>query len=181
MLNKQMCSIKRVAWLQMLSNMRLEAGWEQGTAAAFYCSTMQALCQTLQAAAQAAPPDVATHPQFAALATDALLASMALSSCIHSAGVHSPGSDQDHTPHSPDSSQGEQGGPRVMGGQHEQGGLPPGCGAEGVQQLQAGLESVCHAGRQLISKCCGVIQMQMGTAVMLAALAVVQCAPPGEV
>lgn len=164
----------------MLSNMRLEASWEQGTAATFYCSTIQALCQVLQAAAQAAPPDIATHPQFAALATDALLASMALSSCIHSTGMHSPGSDGDHTAHRQESSQGEQRGPRVMGDQHEQGVLPPGCTSEGVQQLQAGLESVCHASRQLVRKCCGAIQMQMGTAAMLAALAVVQCAPPGE-
>lgn len=159
----------------MLSNMRQEVSWEQGTAAAIYCSTIQALCQTLQAAAQAAPPDIATHPQFAALATDALLASMALSSCMHSRG-----GDENHTPHSPESSQGEPGGPRVMGAQHEQGGLPPGCSAEGVQQLQAGLESACHAGRQLLRKCCGAIRMQMGTSVMLAALAVVQCTPPGE-
>ena len=180
-LTKLTCSITEGACLQMLSNMRSEAGWEQGTAPAFYCSTIQALCQTLQAAAEAAPPDIATHPQFAALATDALLASMALSSCIDSPSMHSPSGDEDHTAHKQESGQGEQGGPRVKGGQHEQGGLPPGCTSEGVQELQTGLESVCHAGGQLLRKCRGAIQMQMGSAVMLAALAVVQCASPGDV
>ena len=161
--------------------MRLEASWEQGTAAASYCSTTQALCQTLQAASQAVTPDIASHPQFTTLATDALLASMALSSCIQPAAMPSSGSGHRDTAHSRESHHDEHARARVMGEEHEQGGLPPGCSAKGVQQLQAGLESVCHSGRQLLSRCCGWMQMQMGTAVMLAALAVVQAAPPGEV
>ena len=160
--------------------MRLDASWAQGTAAASYCSTTQALCQTLQAASQAVPPDIAAHPQFTTLATDALLTSMSLSSCTP-ADWHSSGSDHKDTAHSQENGHGGRGGARVMGPEHEQGALLPGCGAEGVQQLQAGLESVCHAGRQLLRRCCGVMQMQMGTAVMLTALAVIQCAPPGEV
>ena len=164
----------------MLSNMRLETSWEQGTAAKSYCSTTQALCQTLQAASQAAPPDIVAHPQFTTLATDALLACMALSSCTQPAGMHSSASHHGDTAHSRENGQDEYEGPGVMGEEHEQGGLPPGVGAEGVQQLQGGLESVCHAGRQLLRSCCGMMQMQMGTAVMLAALAVVRCAPPGE-
>ena len=161
--------------------MKLEASWAQGTAAASYCSITQALCQTLQAASQAAPPHVAAHPQFTTLATDALLASMALSACTRPVPVHnrhSSGIDYEDTARSRENGQGEL---RVMGEEQEQGGLPAGCSAEGVQQLQAGLESVCHAGRQLLRSCCGVMHMQMGTAVMLAALALIQCAPPGEV
>ena len=164
----------------MLSSVRLEARWEQGTAAVSYCSTTQALCQTLQAASQAAPPDIAAHPQFTTLATDALLACMALSSCTQPASMHSSGSHHKDTADSRENDQDGYEGPRVMGEEHEQGGLPPGCDAEGVQQLQAGLESVCNAGRQLLRSCFRDMQMQMGTAVMLAALAVVQCAPPGE-
>lgn len=174
------CVNKSDACLQMLSNMRLEASWDQGTAAASYCSTTQALCQTLQAASQAAPPDIAAHPQFVPLATDALLTSMVVSSCMEAAGMHSCGNDGGLTGHRQEPQQGQHGEGTLMGQGHEQGGLSPGCTAQGVQQLQAGLESVCHAGRQLLRSCCGVMQMQMGTAVMLAALAAVQCAPPGE-
>lgn len=167
--------------MQMLTTMRLEASWEQGSAAASYCTTTHALCQALQAASHAAPPHIATHPQFVPLATDALLGALALSSSIHPAGMQIPGSGHAHT-HRNEDSQGW-GAPQGEGGcqeeRHKQVVLPPGCSAQGVQQLQAGLEAVCHASRQLLSSCSGVLLMQMATAVMLAVLSIVQCAPSG--
>lgn len=168
--------------LQMLGGMRLKARWDQGSAAASYCSTTQALCEALQAASQAVPPEIATHPQLVPLATNALLVSMALASSIHPGSTHIPSSAHAHA-HSRDNSQGgggSQGGGALHEELHEQVVVPPGCSAEGLQQLQAGLESVCQASRHLLCSCSGVLQMQMATPLILAGLSIVQCAPPGE-
>ncbi|KAL3149121.1 hypothetical protein ABBQ32_001960 [Trebouxia sp. C0010 RCD-2024] len=166
---------------QVLDSMRPKASWDQGSAAASYCSTTQALCQALQAASQAVPPEIATQPQFVPLATNALLVSMALASSVHPGSTHNPGSGHAHA-HTRGNSQGggrSQGEGALHEELHEQAVVLLGCSEEERKQLQAGLESVCQACRHLLCSCSGVLQMQMAIALILAALSIVQCAPPG--
>ena len=151
--------------------MKQQASWQQGSAAAPYCATTLILSQALQAASQATSLDIASHPDFNTLATNALLLALAQTSCIYPTSSTSNGYTQGY-------SHNEQQ-PGSAGGEYGQT-FPPGCSAEGAQQLQAGLELVCQASRQLLKRCSGAAQMQMASALMLAALPIVQCAQSGE-
>ena len=157
--------------LQVMISMKQQAIWHQGSAAAAYCTITLVLSQALQAASQATTPDIASHPDFISLATHALLLAMAMTSCIHPISSTSSGHTQaySHSERQPGSA----------GGQYQQI-MPPGSGAGGVQQLQAGLESVCQAGRQLLKTCSGAVQMQMASALMLSVLPIVECGQSGE-
>ena len=62
--------------------MRQSAAWQQGTAAAAYCSTLLPICQALQAALQGAPQEVLSSQQLAPLAADAVLMTLELAACL---------------------------------------------------------------------------------------------------
>ena len=158
--------------LQMVSGMRQEASWRQGSAAPPYTTLTLVLCQALQAASQATPPEISSRPEFVTLATSAMLSCLAQASSIQP--THSNSNSCHHDQGEGHSGNGE--GPADF----EQV-LPPGCRDAGVQQLQTASKCVCQAGRQLFKSCSGVVQAQMGTAFALAALTIIQCASPGVI